>query len=303
MNWLIPTIIVGSLLLLAFVWSYFHQREKRLMQSLHTMLEEAKKGQLTIHKFEESSYASLENDFYNYLKNSQLSAEQLQEQKQIIQTLISDISHQCVTPIANILLYSQLLEEKQAVPTEEIRLISQQSQKLDFLIQSLVKMSRLESGTIAPVTKQQAVAPLLQALAGQFQSTADAKGIELSITPTAAAAQLDRKWTSEALGNILDNAIKYSPRGSRIDLSAESYQLFTKIEVKDQGIGIAEEEINQIFQRFYRSEAVAEQAGVGVGLYLARQIIEAQGGYIKVTSQVGAGSTFAVYLPNEIYQN
>ncbi|MGM0214510.1 sensor histidine kinase [Enterococcus sp. AZ109] len=303
MSWFIPFILASSALILLLVWYSFRQREKKLIRSLHTLLEEAKNGQLTIHKFQEGDYASLENDFYNYLKQSELSAEMLQEQKQVIQTLISDISHQCVTPIANILLYAQLLEEKQTVPPAEIRLISQQSQKLDFLIQSLVKMSRLESGTIAPVTKQQPITPLLHSLALQFQSKADAKEIRLAIDPTSALAKYDLKWTSEALANILDNAIKYSPNGSQIELSAESYQLFTKIEVKDQGIGISEAEIPHIFQRFYRSAEAAEQAGVGVGLYLARQIVEAQGGYIKVTSQVGAGSTFALYLPNEIYQD
>lgn len=296
---LISLILLIAVIVIITTVTHFRKRERKLVRSLQGMLEEAKAGELTIQKFEESDYSSLENDFYNYLMQSELTKEQLQEQKAVIQTLISDISHQCVTPISNILLYAQLLEEKQDTPLKEIRLINQQTEKLDFLIQALVKMSRLESGTIVPVSKQQAVLPLLESLVDQFQSNAEDKRMMLEIKPTKAKASYDSKWTGEAIGNILDNAIKYSPNNSLVQLSAESLQMFTRIDVTDNGSGIAEEEINQIFQRFYRSDTAAEKPGIGVGLYLARQIIEAQGGYIKVKSKLGEGTTFSIYLPNE----
>jgi signal transduction histidine kinase len=263
------------------------------------MVAAAANGNLKLTNYEESQLSSLENDLYNYLSSTLVTAESLTEQKQVIQTLISDISHQCVTPIANILLYAQLLAEKDPQESPEIKLISQQSEKLDFLIKALVKMSRLETGTIAPVVKKQPVAPFLVSVKKQFQTKLLEKGITLTIEESEEYALYDRKWTSEALSNILDNAIKYSPAGSNIQMTVESTFMFTKIRVQDEGNGISENEQNKIFQRFYRSEDVADQPGIGVGLYLARQIIEAQSGYIKLTSEMGQGSSFSIYLPAE----
>ena len=107
----------------------------------------------------------------------------------------------------------------------------------------------------------------------------------------------DRKWTAEALGNLVDNAVKYTPPGGRIRVSAKAYEMFVCIEVADDGMGIKEEETAKIFQRFYRSRQAAEEKGVGIGLYLTREIIREQGGYVKVASSPGAGSVFSVFLP------
>lgn len=277
----------------------FRRKQKKRIDSLQEMIAAAASGNLKLTNYEESQQSSLENDLYNYLLSTIVTAEGLTEQKQVIQTLISDISHQCVTPIANILLYAQLLEEKDHQETREIKLISQQSEKLDFLIKALVKMSRLEIGTIIPVVKKQSVAPLLALVKKQFQTNLLEKAITLTIKESNESAIYDRKWTSEALSNILDNAIKYSPAGSNIQMTVESTPMFTKISVQDEGNGISEKDKNRIFQRFYRSEDVADLPGIGVGLYLARQIIEAQSGYIKLTSEMGQGSSFSLYLPTE----
>lgn len=277
----------------------FRRKQKKVIDSLQEMIAAAASGNLKLTNYEESQRSSLENDLYNYLSSTLVTAESLTEQKQVIQTLISDISHQCVTPIANILLYAQLLEEKDHQETCEIKLISQQSKKLDFLIKALVKMSRLEIGTIVPVVKKQSVAPLLALVKKQFQTDLLENAITLTIKESNESAIYDRKWTSEALSNILDNAIKYSPAGSNIQMTVESTPMFTKISVQDEGNGISEKDQNRIFQRFYRSEDVADLPGIGVGLYLARQIIEAQSGYIKLTSEMGQGSSFSLYLPTE----
>ena len=112
-------------------------------------------------------------------------------------------------------------------------------------------------------------------------------------------ACFDVKWTTEAIENIVDNAIKYTPEGGDITLAVTSYELFLRIDIADTGIGIAESEYADIFKRFYRSQAVNTIEGVGIGLYLARQIITGQGGYIKVTSTLGQGTTFSVFLPHK----
>ena len=110
-------------------------------------------------------------------------------------------------------------------------------------------------------------------------------------------ALYDLRWTAEALGNLLDNAVKYTPPGGCIQVSATQYELFCRIDVRDNGIGIAEEEQAQIFGRFYRGRQVREQEGLGIGLYLAREIAQKQGGYLKLSSRPGQGSTFSLYLP------
>ena len=132
------------------------------------------------------------------------------------------------------------------------------------------------------------------------------KGIDLALflcqipilfgNDTDAFAVFDFKWTAEALANIVDNAIKYTEHGT-ITISAVSYEMFARIDISDTGSGIPETEQAKIFARFYRSNSVQKQEGVGIGLYLDRQIISGEGGYIKVASVPGKGSTFSIFLP------
>jgi len=107
----------------------------------------------------------------------------------------------------------------------------------------------------------------------------------------------DPKWTGEAIGNVLDNAIKYTPAGGKIKVVIERYETFARIDVADNGRGIPEAELAKVFQRFFRGASSSDTQGVGVGLYLARKIVTGQGGYMKVASEVGSGSLFSVFLP------
>ncbi len=220
------------------------------------------------------------------------------KERDSIKSLISDISHQTKTPVANILLYTQLLDERGVLGEEEKKLlssISSQTEKLDFLIQALVKLSRLENGIIAVMPKRDSV----EELVGEIDfGAAITKGISFSVEHAPELTALfDRKWTAEALGNLVDNAVKYTPPGGRIRVSAKAYEMFVCIEVADDGMGIKEEETAKIFQRFYRSQQAADEKGVGIGLYLTREIIREQGGYVKVASRPGVGSVFSVFLP------
>jgi len=215
----------------------------------------------------------------------------------VIQKLISDIAHQTLTPISNLKIYGEILSESNRENQEEIDTILEQTEKLDFLIQSLVKLSRMESGIIAVHPEKIGTRQLLESVRQQFIEKAREKNITLSVCNTDLYVICDLKWTAEALGNIVDNAIKYTPGGGTVQLKVEKYSSFVKIDVIDNGIGIEKEEIPKIFGRFYRSLSVADQPGVGVGLFLAREIIQAQKGYVKVKSEIGKGSIFSVFLP------
>ncbi len=158
-------------------------------------------------------------------------------------------------------------------------------------------MSRLESGILSLHPQAAPVQPLLEKVAQQFESLAEQKQISLRWEPTVLVAQFDSKWTLEALGNLVDNAIKYTPAGGTVHLRAEPLELFCRLDVTDTGIGIAEAEYSKIFSRFYRAQQVANEPGVGIGLYLAREILTAEGGYLRVRSKPGAGSCFSLFLP------
>lgn len=228
---------------------------------------------------------------------------QVQEEKQSIQEMISDISHQVKTPVTNLKMYNSTLLERRLAPEKEREfhmLMESQINKLDFLMQAMVKMSRLETGVI---TLSVSPAPIYDtvglALAG-IERSAEKKqiGVTVSCDPGLIVPH-DKKWTAEALFNILDNAVKYTPSGGKISVTAERWEMATKIAISDTGRGIPEQHYAQIFKRFYREDAVHDISGVGIGLYLCREIVSKQGGYIQVKSEVGQGSTFSVFLPNE----
>ncbi len=218
-----------------------------------------------------------------------------------LQELISDISHQVKTPIANLqmvnatLLEQSVTEEKRQ---EFLQASSGQLEKLDFLMQAMIKTSRLETGVISLDRKTQPLYDTLAAALGGILLNAEKKAIHVSVEcPSDVLLAHDKKWTGEALFNILDNAVKYTPAGGTIQVSVQSWELYVKIDITDSGKGIAESRQGVIFKRFYREEEVHDVEGIGIGLYLAREIITMQGGYIKVTSTVGSGSTFSVFLP------
>ena len=293
-------LVALAALLLLGLWLWLDAR--RTVRRLDRMLSTAIDGGFGEESFDESAPSALESRMARFLNGSARSLRGVQRQRESIQRLLSDISHQTKTPLANLRLYSSLLMEEELTPRqrEQAQVILQQSEKLSFLIETLVKLSRLETDVLAVTPKSQPLAPLLERAASQAKAAAEQKGIALQLHLQQQAemkALYDLRWTAEALGNLLDNAVKYTPPGGCIQVSATQYELFCRIDVRDNGIGIAEEEQAQIFGRFYRGRQVREQEGLGIGLYLAREIVQKQGGYLKLSSRPGQGSTFSLYLP------
>ena len=182
---------------------------------------------------------------------------------------------------------------------EYLKKMNGQVDKLDFLLQSMVKMSRLETGTIK-IQKQKT--PLANTLAMAISNViikAEKKNITIDVQyDERLELNHDKKWTAEAIFNILDNAVKYTNDGGNIHIVVCKQELFTKISIEDTGKGIIPERQATIFTRFYREPEVHDNDGIGIGLYLAREIIMLQNGYIEVHSKIGKGSTFMIYLPN-----
>ena len=291
-------VILLCFLTAAVIVFWNRRKARKTMEAIEKMLDAAMAGSFSESGFDESKLSALETRFAHYLSAAETSSRNVAQEKDRIKSLIADISHQTKTPIANLMLYSELLMEEDIPPSAKgnVDALYHQSEKLRFLIDSLVKLSRLENGILSLSPQSAALQPLLRGVAEQYAAKAAEKGLSLQLQDTDASAIFDMKWTAEALANMVDNAIKYTEHGT-ITISAGSYELFARIDISDTGPGIPESERSKIFTRFYRSKKAGEQEGVGIGLYLARQIISCEGGYIKVSSIPGKGSTFSVFLP------
>lgn len=227
--------------------------------------------------------------------------QELYEEKENLKELVSDISHQTKTPLANLKLYQEmLLDEMNTTESREyLTKMGRQVDKLEFLLQSLVKMSRLETGTIKIQTSEHAIADTLALAIGPVVPKADKKNIHVHVAyDETLQLKHDKKWTAEAIFNILDNAVKYTKENGTVYIYVHREEIFTKISIMDTGKGIPLERQGTIFNRFYREPEVHNTEGVGIGLYLAREIISMQNGYIRVESEMGKGSAFHIYLPN-----
>lgn len=218
-----------------------------------------------------------------------------------MKSLISDIAHQMKTPVATVRMYGELLAEEGVSPEdrqEYVKTLLETLDRLCFLTENMIKMSRLESGIIELKPERTQVTNLIFEAVKQVFTKAEVRKIEISFEPDGEVfVTADAKWTREAVVNILENAIKYTAMGGRISISVLSYEFYAGIEIIDNGIGIPENEKEKIFGRFYRGIRVASTEGIGIGLYITRQIIMEQGGYIKVESDGRTGSTFIIMLP------
>ena len=196
---------------------------------------------------------------------------------------------------------SQLLEEQDLPPEsrEYVSALEHQAEKLRFLIDALVKTSRLESGVLAMTPKRHGIQQLLDAASAQAAPGAEAKAITLTVEPTDLTARFDPKWTAEAIGNILDNAVKYTPPGSTVQVSLFREGDQVVLTVEDNGAGIPEEDLPRIFERFYRVDKARSRAagGTGLGLAIVRDTVEKRGGTVEAANRPGGGAVFTVRWP------
>lgn len=304
-------VVICGLVLAAvlFVWAaiflnYFQRKLSRFADSLCRTLDGMMNGnECPYIDYEAETLLSHISHRMGRLYNTmQENRRKVGEEKSSLQSLVSDISHQTKTPMANLKMLNETLltrpmsEEKRR---EFLQATKSQLDKLDFLIQAMVKTSRLETGVIALEKKDTPIADTLAAALNGVLALLEQRKISLFVDcPENLTVAHDSRWTSEALFNLLDNAVKYTPPGGSVCVTVEEWEMYMKIDVADTGRGISESVQAVIFKRFYREESVHDVEGIGIGLYLAREIITMQGGYIKVVSEAGKGATFSVFLPH-----
>lgn len=223
--------------------------------------------------------------------------------------LIAQIAHQMRNPLANMESYTALLEQQcqksglcaqtdeNAKTLDYLRALRQSEEKLQFLTESFIKMARLEHKIIQIRKESDDLQQTILQAVLLVQKKAMAKQMNLRITGAAdVRVAHDANWLSEAVYNLLDNSVKYGPAGSEITICLSQDEMYTRICVQDEGIGIEPEEEGRIFQRFYRGKRVREQNGFGLGLYLTREILLLHGGFVKARRKE-KGLEVILFLP------
>ena len=222
-------------------------------------------------------------------------------EKEQIKQLISNISHQLKTPLANVMMYEELLGSNDLTKEQQSKFLHKlkmQTEKIDWLLESLFKMSKLEQNVIEFDVEKEGIKKTIRNAVSAVFEKAEEKNIDIHVMEFEDVVLLHNpKWTLEVFVNLLENAIKYTSFGL-IEISLEQLETYSIVHIKDNGIGISKEDIPHIFERFYRSKNAEQTEGSGIGLYLSKMILEKEKGYLTVKSELGKGSVFSVFLQN-----
>lgn len=276
----------------------YRKTYNKINQMMDDILEQRK---IEISDLNEGELSAFAGKTKKIQEKIELEVDSAKEEKEQIKSLISNLSHQLKTPLSNVMMYRELLEEE--LPKEQkqqfLGKMQVQLNKIDWILQSLFKMVRLEQGAIQFEVESQGIRDTIFGAVNAVYEKAEKKQI-LIVTDSFKDMLLyhNRKWTMEVFENILENAVKYSKEQTQIKIEVYPLELFTEIRITDEGIGIKKSEQTDIFKRFYRSREVEQKEGSGIGLYLCRLILEQEKGYLTVASEYGKGSSFSVFLQN-----
>lgn len=303
-------VLFCAAMLLNAAWEYLtYRREYRSYQAFYRYLEE----------FETGNYAYRgEKDFIDEGICAQLGEqlarmgaafgglkERLVEEKENTKVLVTDISHQLKTPVASLELSYELLQDESLTQDEReefLKRSGREVKRLTHLVETLSNLSRLEADMIKLSPKEAELKKTLIRAVNGIYAKAEKKEIEIELMDFEPVRLVhDVRWTAEAVSNVLDNAVKYSPVGTKIQIRVNILVSYVFVEVEDEGIGIPKSEYPDIFKRFYRGKgaAVEKEEGAGVGLYLVRKILQEQGGSVRAVKAPGGGTIMQMMLPKK----
>lgn len=274
-------ILIGILVILIGILLYKYIVLRSEMSELSDYIDKALDGNLEITEFDEKELSKIKSKLIKFLYASQVKEAKINTEKSKTKDLIADISHQTKTPITNLSLYISLLEED---PKDEyLEIIKYELNKLEFLIQNLVKSSRLESDIISLQKHQANLKDIVEDALREFKVILSEKDISINLKDEDLIFNLDERWLKEAIHNLVDNAIKYSPNGSTINISVYKSYLNYNLDIENECKDLSEETLPKIFERFYRGKNSVSKDGLGLGLFIAREIIEKHGGNIRAS--------------------
>lgn len=282
-------------------WSIREKRKtyRRIDELLDRVLNQEIILDSDVKEGEYSALVSKIKQIQEVLENHARSAETEKEQ---VKSLVSNMSHQLKTPLANLSLYAEILGKSELSKERKNEFFSKmqrQIEKLNWMVESLSKMVKLEQNLDDFEIKNTKIRQTILDAVDTVYEKLEKKDIQLDMESFEDRFLYhNRKWTVEVFVNLLENAIKYTEKGGFISIRVKSYELYTEIQISDNGRGIRQEELTDIFKRFYRSPEVENMEGSGIGLYLCNLILEKEKGYITAISEYGKGSCFSVFLQN-----
>lgn len=314
---LLGLVFLCGFLLISLSFYRLSRNQKKQEMMLHTLLDRYLSEDYSVLETEilsDSMFSETFTDTLYKLGNKLMTKTRaLAEERDDTKTLVTDISHQLKTPISALKTCLAMCTEADTEEerTDFLKRCILQMQNLESLVTVLVNVSRLETSLISFHQEAFPLSDLLTDAVNTVYEKALQKNISIEVlasepdllsadgNTSRISLMMDRRWSVEAIANILDNAIKYSPAGSTVTIRLHQFYSYISLEITDQGIGIPKEEYNQIFKRFYRGRhpLVKQTEGTGVGLFLARRIIEEQGGAVSVKPAAGQGTVFVVRLP------
>ncbi len=289
--------------LCCFTVCYSVYRNRKMYRSIDKLLDcVLSEEKIEISDVKEGELSALVHKIHRIQEVLGKQVEKAEQEKEQIKSLVSNMSHQLKTPLANLSVYTEILsgqELEEKKKEEAAKKIKKQIDKLDWIIGSLSKMVKLEQNVIVFDAEGMSIRKTVLDAIDTVYEKIEKKGIMLVSEPyDDLLLYHNRKWTVEVFVNLLENAVKYTDRGGTIQIKVCPYEMYTEIQVIDNGCGIHEEEMTEIFKRFYRSQEVGHIEGSGIGLYLSNLILEREKGYLVVKSVYGKGSCFSVFLQN-----
>lgn len=284
-----------------FVYCYIEREMKRTYRKLHElsnmMVKVIEKQELPDEVYFQGDLGILYTNFYKMVYVLKETREETQKEKVFLQDVISDISHQLKTPLASLKVFLNLLEEDRVTQQEQKKQILAESgnqlTRMEWMVLSMLKLSRIEAGAIVFEKKETRVEEMVKEAIAAVEYLTGPRNQKVSMEiPKGMTMLCDGPWLTEALINLIKNASDYSGEGKEIRILAEDNDMFTRISVEDEGMGIPEEALGHIFERFYRVNNEVNPNSVGIGLSLTKSIVEGQKGQISVRSREGEYTKF-----------
>ena len=298
-------VMLGGMLFSVFagvfltVWIYV-QRQRKVLVKADTVITRFLSGDTgqRIDSEETGGWYSLFHRINELAAILSAQAEHEKQTREFLQDMISDVSHQLKTPLAALKMYDEIMAQE-GTDRETIHAFSQKSlreiRRVEDVVYMLLKIARLDAGTVRMEKAEENMEMLLKDVTERFEMLAAQEAKEIVLSGSSdVSLYCDALWMSEALGNVVKNALEHTQRGGKVAISWERTPLLTNIIVEDNGTGIHQEDIHNIFKRFYRSHISQDTHGIGLGLPLAKSIVEAHQGTVSVTSKVGQGSRFVL---------
>ena len=295
------TLLLGGVLTGVFVW----QTKKRYnkLSDLNNYLSAVCSGNydLKISENTEGELSILSNNLYKVITILKSQNEMLIADKTYLADSLADISHQLKTPLTSMMVMTDLLKENNQPEKRDefLSIIEGQLDKMKWLITNLLKLSKLDAGTADFKREPFLIKVVIEQSIKPFLVTLDLKQIELINSVEDFTFTGDDGWTAEAFGNIIKNCIEHTDKNGRLEILSSRTSLYNSIIIRDNGCGIAKEDLPHIFERFYHGKN-SHSDSVGIGLALAKTVLEKERATVAVKSEVGVGSEFEIRFYNAI---